>query len=197
MSSVASLGAKPFPGLSPRQGRQNSTCSSLTLLFRKFRSFSASGPDLSLLVTFSKTHRRTQRIHSWIDLDMAQAKKLVRSETNSQILRNLHFCDPFTPIFDQHVETQFPSPLYYSQSQKGSTSHFSAYEIPSGEKISAGNAQPETRPRSFCSSFNGLSGMAGPLPNERLDFEKSSLEHARGDQLAARGKPSTFVYRAG
>ena len=29
-------------------------------------------------------------------------------------LRNLHFCNPFTSIFDKHVETQFPLPLYYS-----------------------------------------------------------------------------------
>ena len=94
------LGAKPFPGLRPRQGRQNSICSSLTLLFRKFRSFSASCPDLFLLVTFSKTHRRTQRIHSWITLHLRMVEKLVRSETNLQILRNLHFCEPFTPIFD-------------------------------------------------------------------------------------------------
>ena len=64
------LGATPFPGPSPRQGRQNSTCSSMTLLFRKFGHFSASCPDLCSLVTFSKTHRRTQRRHSWIHLDL-------------------------------------------------------------------------------------------------------------------------------
>ena len=109
-----SLGAKPFPGLSPRQGRPNSICSSLTLLFRKFRSFPASCPNLCLLVTFSKTHRRTQQLHSWIGLDLKNGGKLVRSETNSQTLRNLHFCEPFTPIFDKHVATRFPLPVYYS-----------------------------------------------------------------------------------
>ena len=114
MYCIALLGAKPFPGLSPRQGRQNSICSSLTLLFRKIRSFSASCPDLSWLVIFSKTHRRTQRIHSWIALHLRMVGKFVRSETDSQILRNLYFCEPFTPFFDKHVETRFPLPLYYS-----------------------------------------------------------------------------------
>ena len=98
-----SLGAKPFPGLSPRQGRQNSTSASETSLFRKFRSFSASCPDTSLLRDFSKTHRWTQRIHSWIGLELLEVGKLLRSQTNSQILSNLHFCEPFTPIFDKHV----------------------------------------------------------------------------------------------
>ena len=33
-------------------------------------------------------------MHFWICLDLRKAGKLVRSETNSQILRYLHFCEP-------------------------------------------------------------------------------------------------------
>ena len=61
------------------------------------------GPDLSSRGDFSKTHKQTRRMHSWIGLDLTEGVKLLRSETNSQILSNLHFCDPFTPIFDKHV----------------------------------------------------------------------------------------------
>ena len=43
------------------------------------------------------------------------SEKLVRSQTNSQILRNLNLCHQFFLLFDYHVETQFPLPLYYSR----------------------------------------------------------------------------------
>ena len=62
---------------------------------------------------------------------------------------------------------------------------FGAHGNPSAEKISAGNAWPETRPGSFCSSFNALSGLAGPVSNEWLNFEKSSREHAPGHQFSS------------
>ena len=52
---------------------------------------------------FSKTHRQTQRIYFWIGLDLTEVGKLLRSQTNSQILRNLHFCDQETKNFDKHV----------------------------------------------------------------------------------------------
>ena len=111
-------GAKPFPGLRPRQGRQNSICSSLTLLFRKFLSFFGIMPNPFCKRDFSKTHSWTCHLHSWIALGLTIREKLVRSETNSQILRNLHFCEPFTPIFDKHVETRLaargkPSTIVY------------------------------------------------------------------------------------
>ena len=64
------LGAKPFPGLSPRQGRWNSIWASQTALFRKFRPFVASGPNLSISTTFSKTHKQTRDLHFWIGLDL-------------------------------------------------------------------------------------------------------------------------------
>ena len=38
-SYISLLGAKPFPGLRPRQGRPNAPKPSETSLFRKFRSF--------------------------------------------------------------------------------------------------------------------------------------------------------------
>ena len=40
--------------------------------------------------------------------------KLLRNQTNSQILRYLHFSDPFTPLFDKPIWIKFPLPLYYS-----------------------------------------------------------------------------------
>ena len=40
----------------------------------------------STLTTFSKTHRQTQRIHSWIGLGLRNRHKLVPCQTNSQIL---------------------------------------------------------------------------------------------------------------
>ena len=40
--------------------------------------------DLSLSRDFSKTHRRTQRMYSWIAFDLTEVGKLLRSETNSQ-----------------------------------------------------------------------------------------------------------------
>ena len=67
-----SLGAKPFPGLSPRQGRQNSICIALAALFRKFRPSSASwrGPwscSISARKKFSDLSL-TGRIRSYMQL---------------------------------------------------------------------------------------------------------------------------------
>ena len=72
-------------------------------------------PDLSCSRDFSKTHRRTQRHHSWIAITCAEVGKLLRSQLNSQILRYLHFSHPFTSIFDSPFEIKFPLPLYYSR----------------------------------------------------------------------------------
>ena len=71
-------------------------------------------PNTSVKRDFSRTHRQTQRMYSWIGLDLTEAGKLLRSETNLQILRYLHFSKPFTPIFDKPSWCRFPLPLYYS-----------------------------------------------------------------------------------
>ena len=53
--------------------------------------FRGHAPDLSFKRDFSKTHRQTQRLHSWIARDLSLPGKLLRGQTNSQILRYLHF----------------------------------------------------------------------------------------------------------
>ena len=52
---------------------------------------------------FSITHRQTQRMYSWIGRDLIYLGKLIRSQLNSQILRNLHFSDRDTKKFDKPV----------------------------------------------------------------------------------------------
>ena len=42
--------------------------------------------NLSSLMDFSKTHRQTQRINSWIGVGLRKDKKLVPSQTNTRIL---------------------------------------------------------------------------------------------------------------
>ena len=41
---------------------------------------------------------------------------MLRGQTNSQILRNLHFSNPFTTLFDKPSSARFPLRLYYSES---------------------------------------------------------------------------------
>ena len=72
---------------------------------------------------FAQTMESTQRMHRWIAYDLRKSRKLIRSETNTQILRNLDFCDQNLHFFDTHVDARFPVLCYYSQSQEGSTSH--------------------------------------------------------------------------
>ena len=62
--------------------------------------FRGHAPDLSLKRDFSKTHSQTQRMHSWIGLDLILVEKLVRCQLNSQILRNLNFPDLTANFFD-------------------------------------------------------------------------------------------------
>ena len=107
-------GRSPFQGWAPGRAAKNRLARRWRCFSGNFGHVSASCPDLCVLVIFPKTHRQTQRIYSWIAPYLRMVAKLIRSETNSQILRNLHFCEPFTPIFDKHVETRFPLPLYYS-----------------------------------------------------------------------------------
>ena len=156
------MGAKPFPGLSPRQGRQNSTCSALAALFRKFRSFSASCPDTSLKRDFSKTNRWTQRSHSWIDLDFLERRKLLRSQTNSQILRNLHFCDPFTPIFDSPVERNCPCRCITLGLRKAL--RVMHYALHLGAKPFPGLSPRQGRQNSTCSLLAALFQQFRPFP---------------------------------
>ena len=70
--------------------------------------------DLSCSTTFSKTHKQTRDRHRWIGLDFIYKGKLLRSQTNTQISRYLHFSVQFFPLFDSPVESEFPLPLYYS-----------------------------------------------------------------------------------
>ena len=70
---------------------------------------------MSACADFSKTHRQTPELHSWVCRDLTEVGKLLPCQLNSQILRYLHFSDSFTPIFDKHVESRFPLRLYYSR----------------------------------------------------------------------------------
>ena len=66
----------------------------------------------------------TQRIYFWIAYDLMKSEKLLRSETNSQILKYLHFCDPTARFFHSSIEIKLPSASTLLLEQKGSTSHF-------------------------------------------------------------------------
>ena len=100
----------------PRHFREKST-------FHENLDFFGVTKNLSLLVTFSKTHRQTQRIHSWICLDLRNVKKLVPRETNSQILRYLDFSGQNLRKIQSHDRLRFPLQPNYSKSREGSTSH--------------------------------------------------------------------------
>ena len=110
-------GEASFRVLSPRQGRKFSEILKERSLFRKFHEnlkFSGAWKNLSSAKYFATTHRQTQRSHSWIARDLIYLKKLVLCKTNSQILRNLYFSEPFTPLFDSPFEIEFALPLYWS-----------------------------------------------------------------------------------
>ena len=97
---VKKLNLSPSSDFYPRQGRQNV----ISLNFTTTTStFCCHKKIISSKRDFSKTHRQTQRIYFWIGLDLTEVGKLLRSQTNSQILRNLHFCDQETKNFDKHV----------------------------------------------------------------------------------------------
>ena len=71
--------------------------------------------NLFCSTTFSIAHSQTQQVHSWIARELIYIRKLLRSQLNSQILRYLHFSDLSAKIFDKHVWSRFPLPLYYSR----------------------------------------------------------------------------------
>ena len=61
--------------------------------FHENLDFSESYPDTSLSRKFAQTIESTQRMHRWISFGLMKVEKLIRSETNTQILRNLHCFD--------------------------------------------------------------------------------------------------------
>ena len=100
---VRRWGRSTFPGAEPPAGPPKLSNSLGESTFPKNLDLFEAWPNTSIKRDFSKTHRQTQRMHSWIGLDLTKAGKLLRSQLNSQILRYLHFSEPFTPIFDKHV----------------------------------------------------------------------------------------------
>ena len=93
-------------GRSPIQGWAPGRAAEIHLKLRRrhfsenFSHFSAPWPNLFLKRDFSKTHKWTWDLHSWTALYFIEGGKLLRSETNLQILRNLHFCDQLLSLFD-------------------------------------------------------------------------------------------------
>ena len=72
-------------------------CSCITLDLRKalrviFMKICIFGviKNLCSSTTFSITHKQTQQVHSWIARGLTQTAKLIRSELNLQIFKNLH-----------------------------------------------------------------------------------------------------------
>ena len=102
-----------FPGAEPPAGPKifNKSLGEST-----FSKISLSCKNLSLHGNFSQTHKWTQRKHFWIADDLSKGGKLLRSKTNSRILRNLHFCHQNHCYFESHVRSDFPMQPYYSKS---------------------------------------------------------------------------------
>ena len=84
------------------------------LKFEEKLDFWESFPDTFFSRKFAQTIKSTQRMHRWIAYDLRKNRKLIQSETNTQILRNLHFCDQNLHFFDSHVDAKFPVLCYYS-----------------------------------------------------------------------------------
>ena len=59
--------------------------------------------NLVIRTDFFLANLRTQRMYSWIGLDLTKVGKLLRSQTNSQIFSNLHFSNPYTTFFDNAI----------------------------------------------------------------------------------------------
>ena len=110
---IPSWGRSTFPGAEPPAGPPKLSKSLAESTFSKFLTFLVSWKNLFSSRDFSKTHSQTQRMYSWIGLGLRIREKLLLSQLNSQILRNLHFSNSFTPIFDKPFWTHFPLRLYY------------------------------------------------------------------------------------
>ena len=102
--------------------------------------------NLSSSTNFSKTNISTQRIHSWIGRDLIYPRKLLRGQTNSQILRYLHFSDPFTTLFDKPSSARFSLRLYYSKSLEKLYESCGTFPV-GGEALS--RAEPPAGPLKF------------------------------------------------
>ena len=63
--------------------------------------------NLSSRGKFAQGIESTQRMHFWIAYDLIKDRKLLRRQTNSQILRNLDFCVQNLHFFDFHVDARF------------------------------------------------------------------------------------------
>ena len=101
----------------PRHFREKST-------FHENLDFFGVTKNLCLDVTLSKTHRQTQRMHSWIALGLRNVKKLVPCQTNSGILSYDHFSGQKVRKILGHSCRDLSLDPNYSKSREGSTSHF-------------------------------------------------------------------------
>ena len=90
----------------------------------KISTCSVSQKNLSIDQAFARTHRQTQRIHSWIALDLSYRNKLVPCELNTQILSYDHFSGQNLRKILRHSWSQFSLQPNYSKSGEGSTRHF-------------------------------------------------------------------------
>ena len=80
--------------------RKTITCYFLNKsLLQKFCQFWSHAKNLSVTVDFSQGIESKQQMHFWIGLELPQGGKLLPCQTNSQILRYLHFCDTFFQLF--------------------------------------------------------------------------------------------------
>ena len=75
--------------------------------------------NISSTKDFSKTHSQTHQVHSWTAINLMEVRKLVRGQTNTQILRYLHFCENFVPIVEYPIDAQISLQRFYSRSRKG------------------------------------------------------------------------------
>ena len=121
---ISSWGRSPFQGWAPGRAAQNhqiawrGNFSEIweNPTFHENLYFLNHTKNLCFSTTFYKTHRQTQRIHSWIALDLIYIRKLLRSQLNSQILKYLHFSELSANFFDKPSWSRFPLRLYYSKS---------------------------------------------------------------------------------
>ena len=97
---LRSWGRSPFQGWAPGRAAEIRLKLCRRHFSENFGHFLAPWPNLSVKRDFSKAHKWTWDLHSWIGRDLIKREKLVRSQTNSQILRNLHFCDQLLALFD-------------------------------------------------------------------------------------------------
>ena len=80
--------------------------------------------NLSVGRNFAQGIESHQRPHQSRAIASMKAGKLSRSETNAQILSNLHFFIQNLHFFDTPIDARFPMLRNYSKSLKGSTNHF-------------------------------------------------------------------------